>query len=47
MHPRVAGVRRALGAASAASQWIEPGALRAAALPAPVRRLLLKHCGAD
>jgi A/G-specific adenine glycosylase len=47
MHPRVAGVRRALGVASAASHWIEPGALRAAALPAPVRRLLLKHCGAD
>ena len=45
MHPRVAGVRRALGAASTAAQWIEPGALRAAALPAPVKRLLLEYCG--
>ncbi len=40
MHPRVAAVRRALGAASEASQWLEPGALQDAALPAPVKRLL-------
>jgi len=45
MHPRIAGVRRALGAASAASQWVGTDALRTAALPAPVRRLLLEHCG--
>ncbi|MGE5161265.1 MAG: A/G-specific adenine glycosylase [Betaproteobacteria bacterium] len=45
MHPRVASVRRALGAADPASQWVEPEALRAAALPAPVRRLLLARGG--
>jgi A/G-specific adenine glycosylase len=45
MHPRVAGVRRALGAASAASQWIEPDALQDAALPAPVKRLLRQRYG--
>jgi len=45
MHPRIAGVRRALGAASAASQWVGTDALRTTALPAPVRRLLLEHCG--
>ncbi len=45
MHPRVAAVRRALGAASAASQWLEPDALQGAALPAPVKRLLRKRYG--
>src|SRR5512137_463173 len=45
MHPRMAAVRRALGAASEASRWLDPGALQDAALPAPVRRLLLTQCG--
>ena len=45
MHPRLAAVRRALGAASAASQWLEPDALQDAALPAPVKRLLLNQSG--
>jgi A/G-specific adenine glycosylase len=45
MHPRVAAVRRALGAASSASQWLEPGALQDAALPAPVKRLLRTQYG--
>jgi A/G-specific adenine glycosylase len=45
MHPRLATVRRALGVASAATQWLESGALRDAALPAPVKRLLRKQCG--
>jgi len=45
MHPRLAAVRRALGAASAASQWLEPDALRDAALPAPVKRLLRNQSG--
>ncbi len=40
MHPRVAAVRRAAGAASAASQWLDPTRFRDAALPAPVKRLL-------
>lgn len=45
MHPRVAAVRRALGAASEASQWLEPAALQDAALPAPVKRLLRTQYG--
>ena len=45
MHPRLAVVRRALGAASAAVKWLEPDALQDAALPAPVKRLLRKECG--
>ena len=45
MHPRVAAVRRALGAASSASQWLGPDALQDAALPAPVKRLLRKQYG--
>jgi A/G-specific adenine glycosylase len=45
MHPRVAAVRRAAGAASPSAQWIEVDALRDAALPAPVKRLLRKQCG--
>jgi A/G-specific adenine glycosylase len=40
MHPRVAVVRKALGAASPIAQWLQPDALAHAALPAPVRRLL-------
>jgi A/G-specific adenine glycosylase len=43
MHPRVAVVRKALGAASAATQWLQPDALAHAALPAPVRRLLVSQ----
>jgi hypothetical protein len=45
MHPRLAAVRRALGAASEAFQWLEPDALQDAALPAPVKRLLRNQCG--
>jgi len=45
MHPRVAAVRRAVGAASSASQWLEPDALQDAGLPAPVKRLLRKQYG--
>jgi A/G-specific adenine glycosylase len=45
MHPRVAAVRRALGAASSTSQWIGPDALQDAALPAPVKRLLRNRYG--
>ena len=45
MHPRVAAVRRALGAASSASQWLGPDALQDAALPAPVKRLLRNRYG--
>jgi A/G-specific adenine glycosylase len=45
MHPRVAAVRRALGAASSASQWLVPEALQDAALPAPVKRLLRNRYG--
>ena len=45
MHPRVAAVRRALGAATAASQWLGPDALQDAALPAPVKRLLRAQYG--
>ena len=45
MHPRVAAVRHALGAASSAWQWLEPGALQDAALPAPVKRLLRTQYG--
>jgi A/G-specific adenine glycosylase len=45
MHPRVAAVRRALGAAASASQWLQPDALQDAALPAPVKRLLRKRYG--
>jgi A/G-specific adenine glycosylase len=45
MHPRLAAVHRALGAASAASQWLEPDALQDAALPAPVKRLLRSQSG--
>jgi len=45
MHPRLAAVRRALGAACAASQWLEPDALQDAALPAPVKRLLRNQYG--
>jgi hypothetical protein len=41
----VAAVRRALGAASATSQWIGPDALQDAALPAPVKRLLRDRYG--
>jgi A/G-specific adenine glycosylase len=40
MHPRVASVRRAVGAAAAAAQWVEEAGLVDVALPAPVRRLL-------
>jgi A/G-specific adenine glycosylase len=45
MHPRLAAVRRAAGAASPSAQWIEVEALRDAALPAPVKRLLEKQYG--
>jgi A/G-specific adenine glycosylase len=45
MHPRVAAVQRAAGAASPSAQWVEVDALRDAALPAPVKRLLGKKYG--
>lgn len=45
MHPRVAAVRKAIGAASAAAQWLAPAAVRDAALPAPVKRLLEAQTG--
>jgi A/G-specific adenine glycosylase len=41
MHPRLAVVRGALGAGAAAGHWLHPDALHRAALPAPIRRLLL------
>jgi A/G-specific adenine glycosylase len=45
MHPRLAVVRRSLGVASAAAQWVDPDVLQDAALPAPVKRLLRKQYG--
>jgi A/G-specific adenine glycosylase len=40
MHPRLARVRGAAGAASGAARMVRPGAFEDLALPAPVRRLL-------
>jgi A/G-specific adenine glycosylase len=45
MHPRFAAVRKAIGAASAAAQWLAPAAVSEAALPAPVKRLLEAQAG--
>jgi len=40
MRPRIARIRRALGAADPAAQWVFGADLAGVALPAPVRRLL-------
>jgi len=40
MHPRMARIRRAIGAASEAARLVTPGEFADVALPAPVRRLL-------
>ncbi|MGZ8254554.1 MAG: A/G-specific adenine glycosylase [Burkholderiaceae bacterium] len=40
MHPRIARIRGAAGAAGGAARMVQPGAFEDVALPAPVRRLL-------
>jgi A/G-specific adenine glycosylase len=46
MHPRVASITGAAGVASETARWLAPGELERAALPAPIRRLLLPGAGA-
>jgi A/G-specific adenine glycosylase len=43
MHPRVASVAGAAGAASETARWLQPGELDHAALPAPIRRMLRRE----
>jgi A/G-specific adenine glycosylase len=40
MHPRLARIRGAVGAAGGAARMVQPGEFEDVALPAPVRRLL-------
>jgi A/G-specific adenine glycosylase len=47
MYPRLARIRRALGAAGPSARMIRPDGLAATALPAPIRRLVQQAAGAN